>query len=59
MNYIGVTEAAAKVGKTRSWIHQLIQAKRIPGAKFIGNRGTGTNGRTWLIPRRFKILPCR
>lgn len=56
MDYISVTEAAAKIGKTRSWIHQLLQARRIPGAKAIGKRSKGRNGRTWIIPKDFKIV---
>ena len=59
MEYISVTEAADKLGKTRSWIHQLIQANRISGAVTIGNKGNGGRGRTWLIPKNFKVLPLQ
>jgi excisionase family DNA binding protein len=59
MEYISVTEAADKIGKTRSWIHQLIQANRIPGCKVIGKRSKGRNGRTWLVPTNFKVLPLQ
>ena len=59
MDYISVTEAAERIGKTRSWIHQLIQANRIPGATTIGKKGNGVRSRTWLIPRNFKVLPLQ
>ena len=51
MDYITVTEAAKKINKTRSWVHQLIQSNRIPGAKTFGPQ------RLWIIPRNFKVLP--
>lgn len=52
MEYISVTEAAEHLGKTRSWIHTLIQAGRIEGVKRVGG-GRGT----FVLPRNFKILP--
>ena len=57
--YLTVTQAAKKIGKTRSWIHQLLQANRIPGARPVGERGSGTTGRIWLIPSNFKVLRGR
>lgn len=53
MDYITVTEAAKRIKKTRSWVHQLIQANRIPGAKTFGPQ------RLWIIPRDFKVLPMQ
>ena len=58
-HYLTVTQAAGKLGKTRSWVHQLLQAGRIPGAKAIGERTTGRSGRIWLIPSNFKVLRGR
>lgn len=58
MEYISVTQAADKIGKTRSWIHQLIQANRIPGAIVMGG-GRGRFPRTWLIPKNFRVLPLQ
>ena len=40
MDYITVTEAADKIKRTRSWIHQLLQARRIPGARAVGKRSS-------------------
>ena len=54
--YLTVTQAAKKIGKTRSWVHQLLQADRIPGARTVGERGTG---RIWLIPSNFKVMRGR
>lgn len=46
-----VTEAAKRIGCTRSWIHQLLEAGRIDGAiQLSGNKRSAM----WLIPKSFK-----
>ena len=50
-----VTDFANKHGFTRSWVHQLLQAKRIPGARLIGKKNAKRG--TWIIPSDAKILP--
>jgi hypothetical protein len=43
-----VTEASVQSGYTRSWIHLLLQAQRVPGAKRMGS--------IWLVPKPFKYI---
>jgi transcriptional regulator with XRE-family HTH domain len=53
-----LSEFAKKHKVGRSWVHQLLQAKRIPGARMIGKKATKTGKRgLWLIPPDAKILP--
>ena len=49
--YIKVSEAAKRLGKTRSWLHQLIQAGRIKGVRSIGEG----KAKTYLIPDDFVV----
>lgn len=49
-----LTDFAAKHNVTRSWVHQLLQAGRIKGAKLIGS---GTSRGVWIIPGNAKISP--
>jgi len=49
--YQTVTDAAKRIGCTRSWIHQLLEAGRIEGA--IQMNGTKRSA-IWLIPKSFK-----
>ena len=49
--YIKVSEAAKRIGKTRSWVHQLIQAGRIKGVRSIGEG----KARIYLIPDDFIV----
>ena len=51
IKYIKVSEAAKRLGKTRSWVHQLIQAGRIKGVQSIGEG----KAKTYLIPDDFIV----
>ena len=53
--YIKVSEAARRIGKTRSWLHQLIQAGRIKGVRSIGEG----KAKTYLIPEDFVVLTLK
>ena len=50
-----VTQAAAQTNKTRSWIHQLIAARRVPGAIQFKAPHRGL----WLVPSPFKYIKKR
>ena len=51
IKYIKVSEAAKRIGKTRSWIHQLIASGRIKGIRYIGEG----KAKTYLIPDDFIV----
>lgn len=49
MKYQTVTEAAKSLGITRGRLHQLIQARRVPGAKKVGS--------VWIVPDPIRLKP--
>lgn len=51
---ITMTEFAKKHGVTRSWIHNLLLQRRIPGAKLKRFPGGHPKG-VWLIPEDAEI----
>ena len=53
--YIKVSEAAKRIGKTRSWLHQLIQAGRIKGVRSIGEG----RSKVYLVPDNFVVLTLK
>ena len=51
-----LSDFAAKHKVTRSWVHQLLKAGRIKGAKLVGN---GSKRGVWIIPGSAKIAPLK